>query len=128
MTKTALIGLHDVSPFTKGLVEAAGYNVTLTYSVDGMMQAMGVQGTNDPNSPPGNPFDLYVMDVNLGHPGESLTKPAEVVYGHVRAQEGNPTFIAVTALNAEFVEEVREGGIPCYEKGPALIDLLVNLN
>ncbi len=127
MSKTALLGLHDLSSFTKRLIESAGYNTTVTDSVDGMLEAMEVQGIDDPNSPPRNPFDLYLMDVNLGDPGQIVIYPAERVYGHVLAQEGDPTFIAITSLHTEFIEAARERGIPCYTKDTELIDLLVNL-
>jgi hypothetical protein len=121
----ALLGLHDGRRgedeiFTDGLVielDMEGYEYERVRSVDEMLRAMGLEKGGMVDDAPRNPFDMYVMDVNLGCPCGEDYRPAATVYQHVKKQveAGEAKFMAVAA-NSAVVRKAQESGIPCCEK------------
>lgn len=123
----ALIGLHDsrMESMVKIDLKAAGYDVTVAETVDGMLREMGIPLDSAPDAPPTNPFELYVMDANLDSSGDESGEPSVRVYQHVKAscEAGEAKFVAIShtlmALNY-----AQEHGVPCVNKS----DFLMHIN
>jgi len=99
-------------------LEAIGFAVTAAQSIDGMIDAMGIPPESDPNVPPLNTFNLYLMDLNLGSPNGGSYGPALRVYRHIQSgvAQGHVRFLAISG-NSNVVGEARKAGIPCERTG-----------
>ena len=117
---TALLGLHNVmlNETSTMTLKAIGFRVTTTQSIDRMIEAMGIPKGGDPNIPPNNTFDVYLMDLNLGSPNGRSYEPALRVYRHIQSDvaQGNVKFLAISG-NSDVVREAKLIGIPCDRLG-----------
>jgi len=120
--KRALLGFHGESDefFVElGLqLDFEGYlEWERVNSVDEMLEKMGLSADSIPDMAPQKPYDLYVMDVNLGSPNSTSYSQAAAVYEHVKeaVKAGEARFLAVSA-NEEAVKAAKEAGIPCCDK------------
>ena len=127
-TRTALIGIHDniVLRLHTRMLTKFGYEVVQATSVDAMLEEMQVNGT--PNSSPGNPFDVYIMDVNLGKNNSPDYSPAKRVYGHVQqdVEAGRSKFQSASG-NDNIVHLANQAGVPCLTRPYEMNDFLKSL-
>ena len=105
--KKALIGLH--AELERGVYVGCcngRYEVTAVGRVD-EMRARVLEG----------PFDLYFMDLNLGHPGSPDVSPAIEIWGMVRerVEQGLTKFLGISAADAA-VAAAKADGIPALLK------------
>jgi hypothetical protein len=105
--RRALLGLHGgqgTETIVGTLVSQAGYDITIVNTLGEMLGEMGVTESEIQSAPPANPFDMYVMDVNLGEPDGETIKPAESVWQYVKHQMPPANFVAISdndnAVNA----------------------------
>jgi hypothetical protein len=115
--KKALLGFHDPDVL-KAFSDLVGfeYDVTAVDTLDKMIDEMGLTSTDDKNAPPKNPFDVYLMDTNLGN-GDSC-EPAEIIYNYVKShiEQGRSKYMSFTG-STSLKQEALEKGIPCLMKG-----------
>ena len=110
MNRRAFVGIHnpDWAEEITGLFQMAGYEVLQAESADGLIGMI-------PRTP--SEREYWVMDVNLGSPGERLHEPGERVYRAVkeRVTKGYATFISITGHSlVEF--DAKKAGIPCIDR------------
>jgi len=123
----ALLGMHEPewkAVYTRRL-QRQGYEVLTAQTVDEMKSAMGVSEVGRPQ----NPFQLYMMDANLGFPGADTYDPAKEIFELIRPDfdSGLIKFLAITG-NPDVVAGATGEGIPCFNKGKSqeITDYLTN--
>jgi len=104
-------------------LEGEGYDVTKARSVQAMLDSMDIL-SSPPDSPPRRRFKWYIMDANLGLPGDGTYFPAQTIYQHVKSQveQGLSNFMALTGRE-DVLRKVREKGMPCVLYVPDKPDL-----
>ena len=105
---TALVGMHDSNwiDIFEGNLKAKGYVMTAVSNPQAMIKrAQEAQ------------YDCYVMDLNLGFPGDLFITPAEKVYAIVkeRVEAGKARFIGIS-VDAKTVANAVDAGIPAINK------------
>ncbi|MFH1182426.1 MAG: hypothetical protein V1702_05690 [Candidatus Woesearchaeota archaeon] len=127
MTKKLLLGLHDPGMLKtyEMYLEDDGFSVSGVSSLEGMLEKMGIPEDAEPNMPPANPFDAYIMDANLGDFAGSSCEPALRIYRHVKqsVEEKGVKFMSVTGSDEAF-SAAKKHGIPVMLKR---LDLAENL-
>lgn len=104
----ALVGMHKPAPSmaTAEFLEDCGYDVMAVHDVEEMLDWI-----NNSESKP--PYNLIVMDVNLGMPGHETVEPALRVGKAMNPWVDQYKFYTVSG-NADAVKLAREHGLPCY--------------
>lgn len=111
MPLEVLLGLQEQEPLVARVYQRffvrKGYRVTLVTTVDAMLQSIQDHGQ----------YDVYLMDANLGAPGDDSPKEAEHVYKQVKesVDAGRATFMAISG-NQICVDQAKAAGIPCLLK------------
>ncbi len=122
--KKALLGAHgnyhsSVEYFESmvDLLEFRKYDVTIVTSVDDMLKEMGIPPESSSATVPKNHFDLYLMEINQGCPGEETYEPASKIYQHVKelVEGGTVKFLAISGTS-EAIKVAESAGIPCRNK------------
>lgn len=124
----ALIGLHDDLVGTvKKYLEMCEYEVTIVDSEPEMVKAIGLSQDSALDVPPTNPFQVYVMDANLGDPGSDDYGPAQRFYQHIKhsVEKGDAKFMAISG-NKKLVTKAKEE-LPCMDKED-LVEFLSSLS
>lgn len=125
MAKRVLIGLHDASvkKFTTFLLQSCGHAVTAVDNLEAMLKLTKEHLQTE------TPFEVYLMDINLGNYGGLTYEPAEAVYQEIKSQldDNRAVFIPISG-STEVVELCqKELGIKAYLKNLELSDFLGKL-
>ena len=101
-----LIAFHDPGYLLslENLFKLFGYDVVTAETEQDMLSVL-----KDGN------FQLCLMDVNLGRPGEKYTEPAEKAYEIIRRGEESTRFLALSG-DPEIVRYASDKGLPCKTK------------
>ena len=128
--KTVLIGLHNEEIMSAASVYfgRAGYSVSTARSLDEMLSKMGIRGRSSDNTELCVNYDWYIMDVNLGHPGNNTCEPSEIIYNHVKEKIINKRakFISISG-SSHTLDKAISKGIPAFSNmDPRFVKLLKN--
>jgi CheY-like chemotaxis protein len=126
MAKKILLGLHDssVRKVTKFLLESNGHAVTAVDNLEEMLKLTKEQLLAE------NPFEAYLMDINLGDYGGLTYEPARIIYQEIKSQleDNRAVFIPISGRTEVVDLCQKELGIKVYLKlGSELSEVLGKL-
>ncbi len=106
--RTALVGLHE---------ELYRTPTEIGLSIEGYISEMVATYEEMRERASSKPYDLYLMDANLGTPGSLDVRPAIGIYSIVkeRIERGDARFVALSSRDGT-IKSARENGVPADDK------------
>jgi len=103
--KTAIAGIHDhdIGEIVIRALERRGYEATCAVNMEDMRKEMD----SNPNS------SFYIMDINLGMPGEPFVEPALEAYNRIKEsiEKGEVKFYGISG-SPQVINMAIKSGIP----------------